>query len=256
MARQQLHPPLAAAHGSPENSFEDRSVKILALETTEKTGSLAALDGARVLYQMTLAPQKRTTQSLAPGISRLLRAVGWSPCQVELVAVAIGPGSFTGLRVGLTAAKTFAYATGATLLGVDTLEAVAARAPQPVESLWVSVDAQRNQVVAGQFRRDQAGWMRPTGPARLVDADQWVRELPPKTVLSGPAMRLLRKGLPPHLRPLEPGLWAPTAASVGQLAARDYGEGRRDDLWSLVPVYSRPSAAEEKWRARHRSANR
>ena len=82
----------------------------------------------------------------------VLETVGWKPGDVELVAVTIGPGSFTGLRVGLATAKTFAYAVGARMLGVDTLETIAAGVPGDVAAVSAVIDAQRGRGRIATFR--------------------------------------------------------------------------------------------------------
>jgi tRNA threonylcarbamoyladenosine biosynthesis protein TsaB len=223
-------------------------MKILALETTEAVATVAALDDGNLLSGFGLDPKKRSAESLAPGIKSLLDGVGWTPSQVDLVAVTIGPGSFTGLRVGVTTAKTFAYCTGADILGIPTLEAIVARAPRHISSVSAAVDAQRGQVVAGSFRRDEAGWFRPIAGAELVDVDVWLGRLAPGSAVTGPILRKIVRRVPDGIDVLEPHRWSPSADVVGRLAARDYAEGRRDDFWRLVPRYSRRSAAEEKSR--------
>ena len=172
--------------------------------------------------------------------------------RIHLVADTVGPGSFTGLRVGVTTAKTLAYSVGADILGVDTLETIAARAPRSVKVLSVAMDAQRGDVVARQFERARDGWLWPTGPAVLIAAEAWVGSLAPGTCVSGPVLRKLADQLPEGAVVLDGHDWAPSAAAVGRLAVRDYRAGRRDDVWSLVPRYSRRSAAEEKWEKRQR----
>ena len=229
---------------------QPRAVRILALETTEALGSVAAMCDCNLLAQLTLDSRQRSAQSLLPAVKALLEQVGWRPNEVDLVAVTVGPGSFTGLRVGVTAAKTFAYAVEADILGVDTLEAIAAAAPEEVNTLAVAVDAQRGDVVAALFRRGSDGWFEPTAPAQLVSADAWLCGLPAGTCISGPALRKLSGRVPEGLTVLDPQLWAPTADAVARLAARYYAAGRRDDLWTLVPRYCRRSAAEEKWEKR------
>ncbi len=221
-------------------------MKILALETTEKIGTVAAtLDGS-LLAEANLEPTQRSAQSLAPAMLALLKQVGWQPGDVQLVAVSHGPGSFTGLRVGVTAAKIFAYAVGADILGIDTLEAIAAASPEDVDSVSTVMDAQRGEVVAQRFdRRPDGQWMA-DGPRQLIDVDVWLSGLPRGIAVSGPILGRLTDRLPSHVRVLESCYWLPRAAVVAQLAARDYVLGRRDDLWKLGPIYSRRSAAEEK----------
>ena len=198
-------------------------------------------------------PDQQSARSLAPAIKRLLQEVGWKPADVELVAVTIGPGSFTGLRLGLATAKTFAYAVGANILGVGTLETIAAAAPEHASPLSVAVDAQRGDVVAGEFQMGPDGWFLASGPPRLMPSSAWLASLSPETYVSGPALRRYADHVPSHAIVLPDELWSPSAAQVGRLAVRDWTAGRRDDLWSLLPIYSRRSAAEEKWEQRQRA---
>ena len=221
-------------------------MKILALETTEKIGTVAALCDDKVLAELELSKQQRTTQSLAPSLKTLLKEVGWRPDEVDLVAVTVGPGSFTGLRVGVTTAKVFAYAAGAEVLGVDTLETIAAGAPDDIQSISVAVDAQRGEVVAGSFRRGPDGWFCPTAKSELIDAGVWLRGLPPGSVVAGAVLRKLSDRVPDQVTVLAPQFCSPRASNVGRIAGRDYAAARRDDIWGLVPRYSRRSAAEEK----------
>ncbi len=227
-------------------------MRLLAIETTGMAGSVAALHDGNLLAELDLPSHQGSSQSLAPTLQRLLAAVGWHSTQVQGVAVVAGPGSFTGLRVGVTAAKTYAYAVRAEVLALDTLEVVAVAAPSAIARLSVAVDAQRGQVVAGDFVRASDGWMHRTGAAQLLDVEAWWAGLSPGSFVAGPVLRQLNERLPGHLAALDPQYWLPRAAPAGRLAARLFAAGGRDDLWSLVPRYSRPSAAEEKWQAKTR----
>lgn len=226
-------------------------MRLIAIETSHRAGSLAAFSDDAVLLELALAAGQGTAQSIGPGLKTLLEEVGWKPADVQLVAVTVGPGSFTGLRVGLTAAKTFAYAAGSEVLGIDTLEAIAAGAPAELPELAVAVDAQRGEVVAATFQRDPDGQLRSTGQ-RLVELETWLASLAPGTPVASPVLEKRSVTLPPHVTALDREFWFPKAATVAHLAARDYAAGRRDDLWKLLPRYSRRSAAEEKWEATQR----
>ena len=228
-------------------------MRVLALETTERVGSVAAMQDGNLLLELKLDQNMRSAQSLALGLAALLEEVGWRTTDVDLVATCVGPGSFTGLRVGVTTAKTLAYCAGADILGLGTLAVIAAAAPAGVDLLSVAVDAQRGQVVAGTFQRGPDGWFAPLGPSELLDIDAWLAGLTPGTCLSGPILRKVADRVPDHLTTLDPLHWFPSAAAVARLAVRRYAAGQRDDVWTLVPRYSRPSAAEEKWEQRQRS---
>jgi len=226
-------------------------VRILALETTELIGSVAAMEGRNLLAELKLSRQQRTARSLAPGVRSLLGQVRWQPTDVELVAVTIGPGSFTGLRIGVTTAKVFAYAAEADILGIDTLETIAAGAPERVQAVTTVVDAQRGEAVVRPFARDERGWFRPVTAAELVEVDGWLERLPAGTTITGPVLRKLADRVPHRVTVLDRPCWPPRAATVARLAARDYEAGRRNDVFTLAPHYSRRSAAEETWDARN-----
>jgi tRNA threonylcarbamoyladenosine biosynthesis protein TsaB len=228
-------------------------MKILALETSGLAGEVALLSGGELVAERMLDATKRTAQTLAPAIQQLLSNAGWTPQDVQLVAVTIGPGSFTGLRIGVTTAKTFAYAVGCQAIGIDTLETIAAQAPLGTasenHSLWAVLDAQRGQLYAARFEpatvNKQPAWQL-VQPAAILDADEFLASLSPADLVTGGGLTRLLERLPPGPTIVDSSLWHPRAATVGKLAWRDYQNGRRDDFWTLSPRYLRPSAAEEK----------
>jgi tRNA threonylcarbamoyladenosine biosynthesis protein TsaB len=221
-------------------------VRILALETSGTGGSVAAFDGDTLLVERVLTAGQRSAQALAPAIAQTLADAGWQSRDVQLVAVTRGPGSFTGLRVGVTTAKLFAYAVGCEVLGVNTLEVIAAQAPQQAQRLVAAIDAQRQEVYLGSFARDAAGLWQWCGEPAIVPIDDLLAHATGDTMLSGPALSRLSQPLPPEhlIAPRE--TWSPTAASVGRVAARHHAAGQRDDPFTLLPLYLRRSAAEEK----------
>src|SRR5436190_8290305 len=134
-------------------------MRILAIETIDQSGSVAALEGDRPLAMRKLDATLRSAATLAPAIVELLAEANWHPGDVQLIAVASGPGSFTGLRVGVTTAKVFAYAVQADVIGVNALEAIANQTPLDAKSVWTVLDALRDQVVAAKFTRtESARW--------------------------------------------------------------------------------------------------
>jgi tRNA threonylcarbamoyladenosine biosynthesis protein TsaB len=163
-----------------------------------------------------------------------------------LVAVSIGPGSFTGVRVGVTTAKVLAYAAGANVLGVETPAVIAAAVPGEVQDLSVVLDAQRGQLVTQRFHRGPDRRLSAEQTWQLTAIDAWLDSLAPGVAVAGPILRRLADRLPDHVRLLDQAFWSPRAATVGRLALDDYARGRRDDLWKLLPIYFRRSAAEEK----------
>ncbi len=234
-------------HGGGEGDAGMEKTRILALETSGMSGSVAALAGDTLICEMAVNPDQRSARSLAPATRDLWIRCGWRAGDVELLAVTVGPGSFTGLRVGVTTAKTFAYAVGAKAIGLNTLEVIASQVPDdvPGETLAVALDAQRGEVFAATFRR-AAGSMEWISKAAIVNREAWLASLPMGCLVSGPVLSQLAEGVPAGCTRVADEFWYPTAAAVGRLAAGRFAAGESDDAWRLVPLYMRRSAAEEK----------
>jgi len=224
--------------------------RILAIESSGRHASVATLwgdnGGTRLIEQAQLSGDQRTAQVLAPTIQELLAAADWLPKSVELVAVTVGPGSFTGLRIGVTTAKSFAYAIGAEVIGTNTLESLAQQATPAESPLWTIIDAQRQELFAAKFIANTNLDVDASPEVRIIPQETWLAGLRPGDRVIGPALKRLTSRLPVGLEVVPPELWEPTATSVGQLAWKKYLAGHRDDVWTLSPNYYRPSAAEEK----------
>ena len=128
----------------------------IAIETTGVSGSLAVLRGETVLQQRKLDSQHRAAAALAPALSELMRWCRDTQNRPQLVSIADGPGSFTGLRIGVTTAKTFSYATDLPVIAIDSLASIAAvtllQEPD-LETILVALDAYRGQVFMARFQR-------------------------------------------------------------------------------------------------------
>lgn len=231
------------------------SIRILALETSGRIGSVALLEArggaARVLEESSLPAEVRTARSLIPEIDRLLRAHGWAPSDIELVGATTGPGSFTGLRIGVVAAKTLAYACGAKLVGVHTLAALAepvlAEKAGTFARLWTVLDAQRQELFAACFDgAARRGTELRTPATEVIAIDAWLTQLAPGDAVIGPPAAKLAPRLPGGVSVLASGGAAPSAAAVGRLAFEAYERGEFVPPLELVPNYYRRSAAEEK----------
>jgi tRNA threonylcarbamoyladenosine biosynthesis protein TsaB len=220
-------------------------MRLLALETSLAASSVALFDGDCLVACERLEERARVARALVPAMQQALASAGWRPGDVQIVAAAIGPGSFTGLRVGVTAAKTFAYAVGAAALGVSTLEAIAFAAPAQAGIICPVIDAQRKQLFAARYRRE-SGELQCLEGAHIASIDLFLATLGPGDVVTGPGLGLASDLLPAHVQVVDARYWPPSAEHVGRLAWRDYEAGRRGDPMRLAPMYIRESAAEEK----------
>lgn len=226
-------------------------MRLLALETSGLGGSAAVLEPPQSPVVVPFAPMQRSARALAPAVHEALTRAGWKPTDVRVVAVTAGPGSFTGLRIGVTTAKTLAYALRADLVAVDTLDVLARQASGDVRHvrLHAVLDAHRNELFAATFRRDDLGWKRET-PSHLVGIDAWSAALRPGDVVTGPIVERLASRLPSGVDLIDPTQRTPLAGAVAEIAAELHAAGRRDDPWRLTPWYGRLAAAEEKRQTR------
>ncbi|MCS6851323.1 MAG: tRNA (adenosine(37)-N6)-threonylcarbamoyltransferase complex dimerization subunit type 1 TsaB [Gemmataceae bacterium] len=219
----------------------------LIIETSHRRGEVAVAEGDAVLLRQRLDEARRHARDLAPTAQSLLRQLGWSPRDVHGVIVSRGPGSYTGLRVGIMAAKTFAYATGCTLVAIDTFAAIAVQAIGSTAWLDVIADAQQDRIYRQRFRRSQSGAWEPAAPLTIQAAADWLQALPEGLAVSGPGLEEQQARLPPGVEVVAAERWLPRAESLLRLGLARFARGEADDPWRLEPLYLRSSDAEEKW---------
>lgn len=217
---------------------------LLAVETSGAAASVAlARDGTVCRERVLSSTGQRHAQALVQDVRDLLRDAEVQAAEVDVVAVSLGPGSFTGLRVGIVFAKTFAWINHARLVAVDTLEAIAHRAPAEFPLVTATIDAQRSEVFAADFLYDaDAGCRRRISETRIIP----VAQLCTDGVLTGPAVDRYCDLLPPELTPVAAELRNPNAAAVAEIAAESARQNAWNDPDTLEPTYIRRSYAEEK----------
>jgi tRNA threonylcarbamoyladenosine biosynthesis protein TsaB len=164
------------------------------------------------------------------------------------VHISVGPGSFTGLRVGITLAKTFAFSTGARLVAVPSAEVIVENLPPEARHGIVVLDAKRGQIFTARFTRGADGAWRGDERAHLDILTQMLERAPRPVYLIGEGIPYHRAAIPEadDVVVAHEGLWTPRAAVVGRLGARFAAEGRFVDPFRLVPTYVRLAEAEEK----------
>lgn len=231
---------------------------ILGLDTATRFTSVALVEGEEVLVEYTYCGPARPSQVLMPLVDRLFRDVGAGRERLGAVAAGAGPGSFTGLRLGLATAQALAYALGIPAVGVSTLEAMAFPWRGAGGIVVPVLDAQQGRVyTAGYTGGDSGGFVPRTvewevlldelargmgregdGPPILVGEFAWVRR-------DAVAARLGRQAVV-----VEPHLGYPRGSVVARLGAAALAAGDAGDPFALRPVYLRRSEAEELWEKR------
>ena len=217
-------------------------LKILAIETTERQGSIALYESGSLLHHQILPADDRSAATLAPEIRAVCGHYHWTLSDIDRIAVTTGPGSFTGLRVGIVTAKTLGYALSKDVVGINTLDAIALQANH-VGELEVVMDAQRNEVFSRRYLLEPEGIPKPLNAITIIDDQLWAAQLPGEVKVTGPVLRKLKDRLDTRIETELESNWAPRADSVARLAAVS---NPIDSPFSLMPEYFRKSAAEEK----------
>jgi tRNA threonylcarbamoyladenosine biosynthesis protein TsaB len=169
-------------------------------------------------------------------------AVGWD--DVDGLAVSIGPGSFTGLRIGLSLAKGIAYAGNLPIAAVSTLEALAwAADPKPGDHVWSVLDARMREVYAASFERTATNLVRLT-PDEALRPDELAPRIPPQAVLIGDAAAVYPALAESGARVLPFTTHHPRGGTIARLGAAILHAGKAADVGTLEPTYVRPSQAE------------
>ncbi|MCC7495251.1 MAG: tRNA (adenosine(37)-N6)-threonylcarbamoyltransferase complex dimerization subunit type 1 TsaB [Fimbriimonadaceae bacterium] len=222
---------------------------LLAIETAADHASLALLREGHLVAELTFTARRTMAEQLTPAIAALLRQVDLRCADLGAVAVGLGPGSFTSLRVGLATAKGLVLAADLPLLGISSLQTLAAAAPlnerQPVCAV---IAAPKRQVYAALYARMGEGWFNCLfGPELLP-----VEELAARLTATAAAVAVVGRlgaseaaALTAAGASLLPPLYGvPRAAICGWLATLRWQRGEADDPSTLVPQYVLPSEAE------------
>jgi tRNA threonylcarbamoyladenosine biosynthesis protein TsaB len=219
--------------------------RLLILETSGKIGQVAIAQGRRMGVSRTLSESRRHARDLAPTIVELCAEQGWRMRDLDAVIVSLGPGSYTGLRIGVMSAKTLAYACGCIVLGIETFAAIAQRTPNEVAVVDVIADAQQQNIYVQRWRRAADDWK--GEPLRIRSVVDWLADLGPEIWVTGPGLQLHETAIPPTIPRVSLGFREPDPLGLLELGLRRWHRGEADDLWALEPLYLRPSSAEEKW---------
>ncbi len=225
----------------------------LAIETTGQSGSIALLEGSKILRSTTLPEGQRTASTLAPAISSAMDWCANHKKTLHFVSVAAGPGSFTGLRIGITTAKTFCYATGLPLVAVDSLAAIAANILhdcETIDAITIGLNAFRGQTFAARFNRNdlfvpwsnQEAWTAPKTD-QVLDASQWQDFIAASTSAFAGDAKVFAKVDPNRIIQRQ----SPDATGVGLLAIGMAARSQYSDPMQLKPSYLKVSSAEEKF---------
>ncbi len=215
---------------------------LLALDTATQQVGLALYDGAEVRHEVLLAGAARHTVALAPAVEQALANAGLTMADIAAVGVALGPGSFTGLRIGLALAKGLALTRGLPLLGIPTHDILAAGQPLNAgERLAAVVSAGRGRLAVRWYAAAEAGWQA-EGEAQLLTAEELNKEIRSPTRVCGDLNDDTRKLLARKRKNVtlaSPAASLRRAGYLAELAWARWQNNERDDPTTLAPIYLR-----------------
>ncbi|HON24218.1 MAG TPA: tRNA (adenosine(37)-N6)-threonylcarbamoyltransferase complex dimerization subunit type 1 TsaB, partial [Syntrophales bacterium] len=216
-------------------------MNILALDTSGTSAGIALVRDEVTLGEVFLALERHHSEILLPAVDQLLRVTGVRMKDLDLFACTVGPGSFTGVRIGVSTVKGLALACDRPVAGVSTLEALAENAAGSPLPICPMLDAKRGQVYRGLYRSDAGGSLLNLVPDGVGAADEILAGIETDAVFIGNGTRVYRDKIlarrngksyfaPPHLHRI-------SAAAVGSIARRRAVAGDVLEAIQLAPVY-------------------
>lgn len=211
---------------------------LLAVDTSTAQVGLALYDGAQVLGEMTWAARQHHTTELAPALCGLLDRCGVSMDKVHALGVAIGPGSFTSLRVGLSLVKGIAFARHLPVMGLPTLDIVAAAQPVAKYPLLALLQAGRTRIAFSVYKSQRKEWQA-EGEIRSGTVEELVNQIESPTIIAGELTSEDRKKLSKNKNVLlaSPVNCVRRPSVLAELAWARWRADQVDDAAALAPIY-------------------
>lgn len=221
----------------------------LAIECATETVGLALLEGEEIRAEFYLGPGKHHAELLLPALEKLLALSDTPVEKIDLLVCTTGPGSFTGVRMGVSTVKGLALALGKPIVGVSTLETLAMNAFPPRGLICALLDARRDQVYAGLYGMEADEFPKPVMPERLTDIAQLLQELPADGIdfIGDGAVRYQSRIVdsgPNRCVPAGKRVHRLQASAAGAIGIDRYSREGGEDPLTFSPKYLRLSEAE------------
>ena len=223
-------------------------MKVLGIETSGLVGNIAVCDGDRVVASKTYGKNFSHGEEIVSTIELLFNEINQEPGDIDLIAVSTGPGSYTGLRVGVTCAKTLAYGLGKPVIDVPTLDVLVENVKDnSAKTICPVLDAKRKSVYACIYDRSN-NESRKTTDFLIISPDSLIDILPESTLIFGDGIAPYREIFSQKNLTIveDEKLCIADAADVARLGLERYEQGIRCEINALAPLYLRKSEAEER----------
>ena len=217
---------------------------ILAINTSTKQFGLGIVSQDGVVVSEYILPVTRSGSTLLmPALDLIMRHAGIEVKDLDCIAVAIGPGSFTGLKVGLSVIKGISFSVDKPVIGISSLKALALQISNRMLSITAMIDSRKGEFFVAQFAWD-GGRLNRISPDEYLRLDEFPDRFADETIFVGNNYGMqshaLKRVMGDQVLLAPSHLWQIRASSIGILAIERLRENRRDDPWIMEPVYMRP----------------
>jgi tRNA threonylcarbamoyladenosine biosynthesis protein TsaB len=211
---------------------------LLGIDTSTQSVGIAIYDGNQILCEECWISRQFHTVELAKAVQENLTRAGLSPDELDVLGIAIGPGSFTGLRIGLALIKGIAYTQQLPVIGVPTLDITARAVPVSDQRLAAVLQAGRNRLAVGWYLADEGKWL-PEGGIENLSLDELIRKIDQPCILTGELSKETRLavGEVEYITAVDPPLAMRSPKYLADIAWKRWQAGDVDDVLTLKPFY-------------------
>lgn len=224
-------------------------MKVLGIDTSTKVATIGIIDEEELIGEYSLSKDMSHSEKLMPMVKEVLENIDLKIGDIDLYTVGLGPGSFTGLRIGAATIKSFAHLFNKPIIGVSTLESLAYNLYLSKATIMPMLDARRDRVYTAlyTFQGSDIREIEASQILEIKDIGEKLKEYE-NIIVNGPGSSVYReeikKALGDKVQFASSGQNISRAVSICELALEKYRKGQRDDFFTLTPDYIRPSQAE------------
>lgn len=220
-------------------------MKILGIDTTTKFLCIGACDNGKI-YEYNIELFRLQSAFIMPALERILRALNWDIGKIDYFACGLGPGSFTGIRIGLSTIKAFAWSQNKQIIGLHSLDILANNYIEADKIIVPAIDAKRGQVFCSAYK-NRAGVLKKIMPDMLLSKSDFLKKLKPASVVLGDALDLYKEEITKNISAvtvLDRDYWYPQARNIIKLALEGIEAKKFNNAFDIKPIYLYPDACQ------------
>lgn len=222
-------------------------MRILAIDSSTKFLCLGLYDDGKI-YEYNLDLERKHSSLIVVTIKRVLDALEWKINEIDYFACGLGPGSFTGIRVGLATVKGFSWALNKPLLGISTLEILARNVGWYASYIVPAIDAKRNLIYCSIYKIKD-GKLKKVAPYMLLSVEKFLRKVKPKSTILGDAIEKYKPKMLREIKSvtlLDKDYWYPQARNIIIISLEKIKKKSIDSHFKIKPIYLYPKECQIK----------